>query len=246
MNKLGIQLWSFTSDEREISFIDRIHLASEMGYDSIEYDGGYEEVPQEEILKLLKQLNLTLVSAHVPYENLEKSLEYLASLKVKHIILPSAVYNSHEEALIIAEKLNEFGEMCRPYGIKTGFHNHAEDFYVEDGKPIIDTIFDNTNPETVIIQLDIGHVVEGGGDPIEYIKRYAGRVESIHIKEVKGVAELSKPKSFYDKTPRWKSTIDENGNEVFEQAFYEYQHIQWHFIFIERHLKNLNWVIHQL
>ncbi|MFI3207013.1 MAG: TIM barrel protein, partial [Clostridia bacterium] len=136
-------------------------------------------------------------------------------------ICPSAPYNSHEEALIIAKRLNEFGEKCRPYGIKTGFHNHADDYFIENGKAIADTIYDNTNPETVIIQLDIGHAVGGGVDPFDYLERYKGRIESIHIKENKGSLVLDKPTSFYNKNPKWNFTIDENGKKVFEKAFYE-------------------------
>ena len=218
---IGVQLWSYTSDEQDISFRDRIKLASEMGFNSIEYAGGYEEIEPDELFSILKKLNLTLPSAHVAFNKLDESLPYLASVGVKHIICPSAPYNSHEEALIIAKRLNEFGEKCRPYGIKTGFHNHAGDYFVENGKAIADTLYDNTNPETVIIQLDIGHAVGGGVDPYDYLERYKGRIESIHIKENKGSLVLDKPRSYYDKGPKWNFTIDENGKKVFEKAFYE-------------------------
>lgn len=218
---IGLQLWSFTSNEKKIGFTERMELASKMGFTSIEYDGSYEKIEKEKLLEMLEKLNLKLVSAHVGYGNLDDNLEYLASLGVKHILCPSASYNSHEEALIIAKRLNEFGEKCRPFGIKTGFHNHANDFYIENGKPIVETIYDNTNPETVIIQLDVGHAVGGGADPFDLIERYKGRIESIHIKENKGSIFIEKRQSHYDKTPKWKFEINENGEKIFEKAYYE-------------------------
>ena len=69
--------------------------------------------------KALADAGLKAVSAHVGLDKLEKDLPYLAELGVKYIFVPSAQFNTAEEAKELANDLNEFGRKCAPYGIKT-------------------------------------------------------------------------------------------------------------------------------
>ena len=41
---------------------------------------------------------------------------------------------------------------------------------------------DNTNAD-VVLQLDIGHAVRGGGDPVDVIRKYSGRSRTVHLKD---------------------------------------------------------------
>ena len=43
-------------------------------------------------------------------------------------------------------------------------------------------IFDATDPAYVNLCLDSGHVVYGGGDPIELCRKYPERITYVHIK----------------------------------------------------------------
>jgi sugar phosphate isomerase/epimerase len=41
-----------------------------------------------------------------------------------------------------------------------------------------------TDPSVVRLQLDIGNMAQGGGDPMKYLERYRDRYWSFHIKDV--------------------------------------------------------------
>ncbi len=73
-------------------------------------------------------------------------------------------------------------ERLQPYGMRTGYHNHWVEFQPMDGELPWDTFFGNTRHD-VIMQLDIGNALHGGGDPIPYIARYPGRAITVHLKE---------------------------------------------------------------
>ena len=45
-----------------------------------------------------------------------------------------------------------------------------------------DTFFGNTSPE-VVMQMDTGNALHGGGDPVHFLKRYPGRATTVHLKE---------------------------------------------------------------
>jgi sugar phosphate isomerase/epimerase len=42
--------------------------------------------------------------------------------------------------------------------------------------------FGNTRPE-VVMQIDLGNAIMGGGDPIACLRRYPGRATTVHLKE---------------------------------------------------------------
>ena len=45
-----------------------------------------------------------------------------------------------------------------------------------------DLFFSNAKPE-VVMQIDIGNAIHGGGDPIACLRHYPGRAITVHLKE---------------------------------------------------------------
>ena len=52
-----------------------------------------------------------------------------------------------------------------------------------------ETLAQNTDPKRVWFQVDAFHTLHGGANPVDLINRHAGRVTSLHLKDLKkGVA----------------------------------------------------------
>ena len=66
------------------------------------------------------------------------------------------------------------------YGLKMVLHPHG-DSHIETPEDI-DRIFEATDPEYVGFCLDTGHIVYGGGDPVELCRKYPDRISYVHIK----------------------------------------------------------------
>jgi len=66
--------------------------------------------------------------------------------------------------------------------MQVGYHNHSHEFKPIDGETPWDIFAQNTN-EDVILQLDTGNAMGGGGDPVAYLEKYPGRTVTIHLKE---------------------------------------------------------------
>ena len=62
-----------------------------------------------------------------------------------------------------------------------GYHNHDKEFNDFQDTTFWDYIARNT-PVNVCLQLDVGWVNYAAKDPIEYVKRYAGRTIATHYK----------------------------------------------------------------
>lgn len=66
--------------------------------------------------------------------------------------------------------------------MRIGYHNHTAEFRSLEGQISEDFFFGKANQE-VFAQLDIGHCARAGTDPVAYLKKFAGRVISVHVKE---------------------------------------------------------------
>jgi sugar phosphate isomerase/epimerase len=83
----------------------------------------------------------------------------------------------------LARKLDATGRAYRAQGLGFGYHNHHIEFLeVEDTVPF-EYLMANTDPELVKIELDIGWLAVAGVDPVEYLRRYQGRVIACHLKD---------------------------------------------------------------
>lgn len=183
MKKLGIQLYSYQSAEVSLDIKERIKISSEIGFNLVELAGGYDGISALEFNEILANNKVEVKSAHVALDLVEQQLEFLKEIGVKYVIVPYATMTTKEEALELAQKLNNLGAISAKYGMKMGYHNHRHEFVIDDEKYLMDYIIENTDPELVVIQLDCGWVSAAGVDPVEYINKYKGRIVSIHIKE---------------------------------------------------------------
>ena len=86
------------------------------------------------------------------------------------------------------EVFNKSGELCQKSGMKFGYHNHDFEFSQKlNDMTVYDIILQNTDPKLVIQQLDIGNMYNGGAKALDIVKKYPGRIESMHVKdEIKG------------------------------------------------------------
>ena len=81
----------------------------------------------------------------------------------------------------MAKELDEMAEMAEPYGIKVGYHNHSREFFVDEGRPILEYVIENS--KKCYFQLDCGWAQNAGCYPPSFIRKYRNRFVAIHVKE---------------------------------------------------------------
>ncbi len=216
MDNVNLQLYSFGHD-CPLSLLEKIKCAGEMGYAGVEFARGYQDIPVEDVKNALDEAGVTADSAHVAFAFMEEDIPYLAKLGTRFVACPMAAFNTTEEAKETAEDLNRFGKIAKEYGITIGYHNHTGEFYQDNGCYLMDTLIENTDPETVAFEIDCGWASAAGIDPVAYIKKYAGRIAAIHIKENGAVIGADKPGSRKD--PPRKFEVGPDGKPIFPPEF---------------------------
>lgn len=213
MDKIYLALYSFGMDS-SLSMKEKLQKAAEIGYAGVEYAGGYGGISAADMKKLLAELGLEAVSSHVGMNAVAENLPYMAEVGGRMIIVPGHPFADREEALACAELLNRNGKEAAKYGIKIGYHNHTGEFYIDEGKHLMDYIIENTDPEYVSIQLDCGWASAAGIDPVAYINQYAGRFMAVHVKENGAVIGTERPRSAKEQQQRPMFKLDENGRPI--------------------------------
>lgn len=83
-----------------------------------------------------------------------------------------------------AEFLNDRGRRLREAGIDLAYHNHSMEFAPVGATTGWDILLRETDPGLVHFQLDIGWAVTAGQDPAALLRGHAGRIKSLHMKDV--------------------------------------------------------------
>jgi sugar phosphate isomerase/epimerase len=123
-----------------------------------------------------------------------QSLETAKLLGHEYLIVPSLPDEaklSLDDWRMWADRFNRAGAVARRAGIWLAFHNepgHMKPVGKDTAIPY-DVFVERLDPSAVRLQLDVGNMVVGGGDPMRYLARYHDRYWS-HLKDT--VADRSR------------------------------------------------------
>ena len=76
------------------------------------------------------------------------------------------------------------GHIAARHNLQFTYHNHHQEFVLVDGIVAQDRIYASTDPEEVKFELDVYWIKKRGADPVEYIRRFTGRLPQIHLKDM--------------------------------------------------------------
>jgi sugar phosphate isomerase/epimerase len=108
-------------------------------------------------------------------------------LGVQTIYAPAPPLGEREggevEWTALGRELDLIGKIVTAEGVKFGWHNHNWEYAnAADGRRYIDILLEQA-PD-ILWQADIAWMVRGGADPIAELRRYAGRIDAVHVKDI--------------------------------------------------------------
>jgi sugar phosphate isomerase/epimerase len=208
---VGLQLYSVRED-MNTNPAGTLKKLANMGYVNLEhasYANGkfYKNYSAAEFRKLLDDLGLKMTSGHSTFganhydtttkdltDTWKKLVEDAVIAGQKYVISPwldASLRKDFDGLKRFMEVFNKCGEYCKAQGVKFGYHNHDFEFSLAlRSIKIYDIMLQNTDPQLVAQQLDIGNMYGGGGRALDLLKQYPGRFELMHVKdEIKSNAE---------------------------------------------------------
>jgi sugar phosphate isomerase/epimerase len=182
---VGLQLYTLRV-ECKTDLPGMLSAVSKIGYKGVEF-AGYHGRSAAELRKMLDDNGLIACGTHTPFDSiqgdkLKETVEFNQIIGNKFLIVPWMDETKSKQVWLERAKLfNDVSKKVQPDGMWVGYHAHQHDFHQIDGVSAWDLFFGNTNRE-VIMQLDTSNCREGGADPVAVLKKYPGRVRTIHMK----------------------------------------------------------------
>jgi len=192
LNRIGLELYS-VRDAMHKDPDGTLAAVRAMGYTDVEllWSFGNFGRTTEQVRAALDREGLRAPSAHISPISLfvgwNRSLEIAHRLGHEYLIVPSFTGETSgtlDDWREWADRFNTAGAAARRAGIWLAFHNEADHMPLIDGKVPYDVFVERTDPKVVRLQLDVGNMVIGGGDPFAYLQRYRERYWSFHLKDV--------------------------------------------------------------
>ncbi len=173
-------------------------IATELGPD------GYLPQNAKELARVLDGHGLDLCGAFVPivlhkkdrlkasYERARRQAEVLAELNAGNFVLATPAedgdYDSRdpmdaEAKAVFSESLPMITEIAKEFGLEMVLHPHAGTMFETPND--LDFLLNETD---INLCLDTGHIVVGGGKPLDIAKRAGSRVKHVHLKDCDAVA----------------------------------------------------------
>lgn len=188
--KVGVQLYS-VREMCKNDLIGTLKGIKEIGYAGVEFAGYYGKSAKE-LKQIIDDCGLVACGTHTGLgtlapDKIQETMEFAAGVGNKYLMVPHIGRpKTADECKKIAEALSAAAETAKAAGMYVGYHNHQHEFkekYSCCGKCMWELIFDNASPE-VCTQLDVGHVVAAGQDPLFWLNKYPNRLRTMHAKEV--------------------------------------------------------------
>jgi sugar phosphate isomerase/epimerase len=159
------------------------------GLNYVELAGTYE-ISAEDWKAMLQEIGLQLSGSHESLEALENDFDSVVArnktLGNTSVILPyigKDVWAGGWKP--VAKRFEAIGSKLQSEGLNLAYHNHDFEFELENGKPGLDVLYENTDPALLKAQLDLAWILQGGQDPAAYVTKYASRIDSVHLKDTK-------------------------------------------------------------
>ena len=199
----GIQLYTVRDDMKKDP-VDTLKALAGMGYKYVEHANYVQRkfygFSAKEFKKILDDNGLKMRSGHTVmgkehYNDLKRdftdawkyTIEDAATIGQEFVISPSleeSVRKNMDSMKKFMFLFNSCGELCRKSDMRFGYHNHNFEFTQSlGGQKLFDIILQYTDPNLVILQLDIGNLYGTGADSAALLQRFPGRFLSMHVKD---------------------------------------------------------------
>ncbi len=173
---IALQLWSIREDCGK-DLPGTLQAVAEMGYEGVEF-AGYYDYSAEELRQILDDIRLAVAGTHIDLDTLlgdelPATIEFNEVLGNQFLIVPGLPEERRDSRAAwrqTAQIFNEISEKVHSHNMWVGYHNHYIEFTEMEGELPWDTFFSHTVDE-VVMQLDTGNALRGGGQPVALLEQ---------------------------------------------------------------------------
>ena len=189
-SRLAAQLYTvreFTKTPADIAVTMKKVRA--IGYESVQLSA-LGPIEPAKLKKILDGEGLSVSATHISFQRMRDETQAVID---EHRLLGCEYpaiggmpgeYRSAEGFHRFAKDAEQVGRKLAAGGLHFGYHNHSFELEKFDGKTGLEIIYSESDPKYVMAEIDTYWIQHGGGDPSAWIRRLAGRIPLLHLKDM--------------------------------------------------------------
>jgi sugar phosphate isomerase/epimerase len=186
---IGVQMSTIKASVAELGVHEAMRRCASIGYRSVEVS----QVPMtpeniDAIRRASEEFGVAVTSMSAAVETLSEDFASAVgdcrALDCSHLrigILPLPLLGDVEGALAYIDRAEAMAIRLRGEGITLSYHNHHVELRKHEGMTLLEHFRQRTS--ALAFQLDVHWLHRGGVDPVDYVRRFAGRTPLLHLKD---------------------------------------------------------------
>ncbi len=197
---IGLQLYTIR-DAMDADALGSLKKVSDAGYKYLETAGYtvadrkfYNHDPAE-FRKMANDLGMEILGSHTQVEGVGVTLDNARIMAEDHVKLGAKyclqpwIVEDMRTSIATYQKMaanwNQIGAIMKEYGLQFGYHNHNFEFATVEGKvPYFDVMLAELDKDLVTMEIDLFWASKAGQNPVEIFKKYPGRFQLFHMKDM--------------------------------------------------------------
>jgi len=190
IQQVAAQLYTVRDHTKDLAgLVETLRKVRAIGYEAVQLSA-IGPIPDEEITKACRDEGLVICATHESGEMIldepRKVVERLDVYGCRHTAYPypgGVSLDTLDDVKALASRLNEAGRVLHEGGKVLSYHNHNIEFRRIDGRLMLDVLYEETDPRCLQGEPDTYWVQYGGGDPVAWCGKLAGRLPLLHMKD---------------------------------------------------------------
>ena len=188
--RIGAQYYTIRDFIKTIEDFDAAcKKISDIGYKVVQISG--TPLGAKQMRSVLDKYNLTCCCTHRAFEDFERNIDEIIDYnKTLGSELCGVGCMPEKYRACGSSELGEFislagkaAEELRRENLFFGYHNHQIEFRKVGGKPVIDRLIDETDPESFMFIADTYWLQYGGADICRTLEKMGSRAMMVHLKD---------------------------------------------------------------
>jgi len=187
---IGAQLYTLREFCKTIDGVAHtFERVKKIGYTAVQISG-FGPVDPKDVAKVVKDSGLKVAVTHMGWPRFQTQLDQIIEEHkmwgCKHTAvggLPSE-YFCLEGVTRFINELKPIAAKLAANGLDFSYHNHHHEMAKYEGKTWLDRLYDDTTGDLLKGEIDTYWIQAGGGSPVAYLKKLAGRMPVIHFKDM--------------------------------------------------------------
>mgnify|MGYP000942798614 CR=1 FL=1 len=214
--KLGAQLYTarqYTKTPEGV--FDTLKKVKAIGYSAVQVSG-FGPVDPADVAKALKDNELVCAGTHMNWTRFQNDIDAVIKEHKMWGCVNAAIgglpaeYHTADGLKKFIDEVPKVCEALAKEGITFSYHNHNLEFAKYGGKTWLAQLYDAVPGKLLKAEIDVYWVTEGGGDPIEWVNKVAGRMPMVHFKDmmVKMPEKEKRMAEIGEGNLNWKGIVD--------------------------------------